>query len=102
MLLADREVLQDQIVQVELHNEQLSQNNDMLRMEVQNLHLEREKVGAGVTGSGGDKRIAGSAGAGAHSLRGKALILLGKAPPGATRKLQTLGLPKLHLHNVGP
>lgn len=54
MLLADREVLQDQIVQVELHNEQLSQNNDMLRMEVQNLHLEREKVGAGVTGPGQD------------------------------------------------
>lgn len=46
MLLADREVLQDQIVETELRNEQLSGENEELRLELQTLGMEKQKVGA--------------------------------------------------------
>ena len=46
VLLADREVLQDQIVETELRNEQLSGENEELRLELQTLGMEKQKVGA--------------------------------------------------------
>ncbi len=44
VLMADREVLQDQVVETELRNEQLSAENEGLRMELQTLGLEKQKV----------------------------------------------------------
>ncbi|GAX75820.1 hypothetical protein CEUSTIGMA_g3263.t1 [Chlamydomonas eustigma] len=44
VLLADREVLQDQIVETELQNEQLSAENEQLRQEMQTLSLEKQKT----------------------------------------------------------
>ena len=44
VLLADREVLQDQVVEVEMRNEQLNGENEELRLEVQTLGLEKQKV----------------------------------------------------------
>ena len=44
VLLADREVLQDQVVEVEMRNEQLNGENEELRLVVQTLGLEKQKV----------------------------------------------------------
>jgi hypothetical protein len=47
VLLADREVLQDQVVAVELANERLAAENGALAAEAARLKLEHEKVTAG-------------------------------------------------------
>ncbi len=47
VLMADREVLQDQVMEVELHNETLLGENEALKLDVQTLQLEREKVRGG-------------------------------------------------------
>lgn len=48
--MADREVLQDQVMEVELHNETLLGENEALKLDVQTLQLEREKVRGGAVG----------------------------------------------------